>query len=373
MAAVSEFLGDRIVFRNLEPVDARLPCLDEIREAAGLKAGIIPRKSEPEYARAIVQLLRRARELVAPGRKIERLAFIGDTRMNDGMAFANLCAAGGWPGLAFIGSENSAPPEVKVEPAGNGLSLYLANRWAALEEFDRFCTGQSLPLDAAAAVVVDLDKTAIGARGRNARTIDQARVDAVYQTVAGLLGPGFDPAAFRQAYDLFNQPEFHPFTRDNQDYLAYVCLILSSGLEDRQALAGEVRSGRLVSFYEFIERMDDRRERLPAALGAIHEQVYANVQAGDPTPFKAFRRNEYRTTVGRMGLLGDDAPVEKLLAEEIVVTQEVRQMALRWLERGALLFGLSDKPDEASLPTPELAAQGWKPIHRAETHVVGEG
>src|SRR5574338_725806 len=199
--AVSEFLGDQLVYRNLEPADARLPCLDEIRQAAGLKAGAIPRKSEPEYARAIVQLLRQARKLDAPGRKIERLAFIGDTRMNDGQAFANLCAAGGWPGLAFIGSENSASPEVKVEPAGNGISLYLANRWAALEDFDRFCAGQGVPLDGAAAVVVDLDKTAIGARGRNAQTIDQARVKAVYQTVAGLLGPGFDPAALRQAYD----------------------------------------------------------------------------------------------------------------------------------------------------------------------------
>jgi hypothetical protein len=58
--------------------------------------------------------------------------------------------------------------------------------------------------------------------------------------------------------------------------------------------------------------------------------------------------------------------------EEIVITQEVRELALEWRSRGALLFGLSDKPDEASLPTPELEQQGYLPLHRSVTHLVGE-
>jgi hypothetical protein len=66
---------------------------------------------------------------------------------------------------------------------------------------------------------------------------------------------------------------------------------------------------------------------------------------------------------------GDSA--EQLLADEIVITQEVREMALRWKERGALLFGLSDKPDEASLPSPALAVQGHLPIHRVQAWAVG--
>jgi hypothetical protein len=69
----------------------------------------------------------------------------------------------------------------------------------------------------------------------------------------------------------------------------------------------------------------------------------------------------------RAGLL----PVQ-LLDGAIVMTQEVREMALAWREQGALLFGLSDKPDEASIPQPELAAEGCLPIHRVETHSVGE-
>jgi len=220
-------------------------------------------------------------------------------------------------------------------------------------------------------VVVDLDKTALGARGRNAHTIDAARVQAVKETVAGVLGAGFNQASFQQAYDLLNQPEFHSFTADNQDYLAYICLVLGSGLYKLEEVVAQVRAGRLVTFAEFIRRVDEQRQTLGTGLVDIHTQIYANVQAGDPTPFKAFRRNEYRLTVGKMGYLPDDTPLETLLKDEIVLTQEVRQAALTWQAQGALLFGLSDKPDEASLPTPELAAQGYVPIHRQETHVIG--
>jgi hypothetical protein len=220
-------------------------------------------------------------------------------------------------------------------------------------------------------VIVDLDKTALGARGRNDQVIDRARVEAVRRTVGNLLGSGFDPDGFQAAYDLLNQLEFHPFTSDNQDYLAYICLILGSGLYALEPLVDEVRGGHLVSFEQFIAGVDQQSGELPAELRAIHASIYELVQQGDPTPFKAFRYNEYLTTVGRMGNLEDIASVQELLASEIVVTQEVRQMALAWRDRGALLFGLSDKPDEASVPSDEQAAAGHQPIHRVETHAVG--
>jgi hypothetical protein len=72
-----------------------------------------------------------------------------------------------------------------------------------------------------------------------------------------------------------------------------------------------------------------------------------------------------------MGKLDDDASAARLLEQEIVITQEVRHWVLRWRERGALLFGLSDKPDEASVPCDDLAARGYRAIHRTETHAVG--
>jgi hypothetical protein len=369
-ASIREFLGDRIVYRSLVPVDHRLPALAQIRPLVGLPDGVIPRKSEESYARVIAHLLQHARALDRPGISIERLIYVGDTRLNDGNAFANICQSGDWPGLAFICSERDDLPQVEVVEQAGG-ALFLANRWSALKDFDRFCQERQHPPDERAAVIVDLDKTALGARGRNDRVIDGARVDAVRLTVRDLLGDGFDPGSFQAAYDCLNQPEFHPFTSDNQDYLAYICLVLGSGLYALDWLVDEVQAGRTRSFPQFIAGVDERVAHLPPSLRDIHAGIYANVQQGDPTPFKEFRHNEYLTTTARMGHMEDGASVRDLLAGEIVITQEVRQMAQSWAERGALLFGLSDKPDEASIPSREQAAQGCLPIHGLETHAVG--
>lgn len=370
-SSIHEFLGDFIVYRNLIPMDPRLPPLSELRPMVGLPEGAVPRKSAAEYAQVIVHQLRQARALERTGVSIEWLVYVGDTRLNDGTAFANLCRAGGWSGLAFIGSEQEAPPQVEIVDQEEGR-LFLANRWSSLFDFDQFCQDQGLPVDERAAVIVDLDKTALGARGRNDRVIDRARVEAVRQTVSDLLGRGFDPESFQRSYDRLNQPEFHPFTSDNQDYLAYICLILGSGLYNLEPLVDGVRAGEQAGFGEFIAEVNRRSSELPADLRRIHEGIYERVQQRDPTPFKAFRYNEFRTTVGRMGHLADGLAVSELLAREIVITQEVREVALSWRERGALLFGLSDKPDEASVPTAELAADGYLPIHHVETHAVGE-
>ncbi len=382
MSAVSDFLDDMIVYRNLAPVDGRLPSLNDLRPELGLPAHVIPRKNEADYARVVVGILNRARQLTAPGAQIQRVIFLGDTRLLDSTAFANICAAGGWPGIAFIGSENSSAPKVELETMPGGQRLFLSNRWAALDEclatelgmpsFPAYCAEQGFPIDPGTVLLIDLDKTTLGARGRNAATIDNARVQAVYETVAGLLGGSFDPQSFRSAYDLLVQPEFHPFTEDNQDNVAYICLILGGGLFQFDELLRAVRAGGMRSFRQFIEAAESRKAELPAALKAIHDEIFANVQAGDPTPFKPFRYNEYRITVARMGCQPDSAPLETLLAEEIVITREVRDLALVWKAQGALVFGLSDKPDEASLPGPALAAQGYVPLHRKSTHVVGE-
>jgi hypothetical protein len=358
------------VYRSLQPLDQRLPPLAELRSQIGLPVGLIPRKSAEDYARVIVHLLRQARALDAPGTPIDRLVYVGDTRLNDGNAFTNICRAGGWPGLAFIGCERGDAAQIELSEQREG-TLYLANRWAALSGFDQFCRERGCPPDERTAVIVDLDKTALGARGRNDHVIDAARVEAVRSIVGDLLGDGFDPAGFQEAYDCLNQPEFHPFTADNQDYLAYICLVLGSGLNRLETLVNDVRSGRVTSFQQFISEVDDRAAGLPGSLSGIHDSIYACVQQGDPTPFKAFRYSEYRTTVERMGWLDDDTPVAELMAKEIVITQEVREVALAWRAQGALVFGLSDKPDEASIPSKDLAAQGYQPIHRVATHAVG--
>lgn len=373
LSALADFWGDFIVYRNLKPADPRLPALAGLRQELGLPVGVTPRKNEPDYARVVAAILKRARQLTLPGADIRRVIFLGDTRLLDSTAFANLCEAGGWPGLAFIGSETAAPFAPQTERMSGGQVLYLSNRWAALDEaFRAFVVEQGFVIDEYTALLIDMDKTALGARGRNAAVIDNARVQAVEETAAGLLGEAFDLQAFRAAYDLLVQPEFHPFTADNQDYLAYTCLILGSGLETLEGLVSRIRVGEMRDFQQFIAEVDGRASALSPTLVAIHKEISANVQAGDPTPFKTFRYNEFRITSARMGWLPEEAPVEKLLGEEILLTREVRDLALDWQARGALVFGLSDKPDEASLPTPQLAAQGFVPLHHKQTHVVGE-
>ena len=368
--SVHEFVGDFIVYRNLEAADLRLPRLSKAWGTVGHRQGTIPRKSELSYARVVAHLLHAARALEVPRADVARLIFVGDTRLNDGTAFANLCAVGGWPGAAFIGAESPEPPRVEVVEQG-ATALYLANRWAALAGFEGFCRERGLLIDEGTAVVLDLDKTTLGARGRNDGVIDRARVEAVERTVAGLLGDEYDSAAFLAAYGRLNRPEFHSFTADNQDYLAYVCLILGSGLMGLDSLVAQVRSGEMASFRQFIAAVEGQAGRLLPGLREVHGEILGRVQAGDPTPFKAFRANEYRTTAARLGCLADDASLEQLLAEEILITQEVREVALRWRAQGALLFALSDKPDEASVPPPDLAAQGSEAIHRTATHAVG--
>lgn len=368
-ATLADFFGDLVVYRNLEPADQRLRGLKHIWPEIGLKSYRIPRKAEPEYAAAILHFLHQAQRARGVTKPLARLLYIGDTRLLDGTAYRNLRLASGWPGWGFIASEDAAAaPQAKIEG-----DLYLANRWAALSDFLDLVQARGGPLDEATAAVIDLDKTALGARGRNDRAVDAARVDGVRRTVEGVLGANFDELAFRAVYDELNRPRYHPFTADNQDILAYVCLMVVGGLYDYAKLIEEINCGQMSGFEPFIEACHQalrQRGASAAALRAVHDEVYGNFRRGDPTPFKSFRRQEYLTTIGRMDFLPDDTALDLLLREEITLTGEVMEAA-RWLRvRGVLCFGISDKPDEASLPMLVQAEMGYPALHQARMKIV---
>jgi hypothetical protein len=128
-----------------------------------------------------------------------------------------------------------------------------------------------------------------------------------------------------------------------------------------------IENGRLHSFEDFVELAG---KRIPPGtrLATFDQQFAGLVAAGDPTPFKAFRRREFDETAALLGSFRDDAAPETLLREELVLTAEVWKTARRWQARGALLFGLSDKPDEAALP---VEGSDTEPLHRIRTHIVG--
>ena len=371
-STVSEFLGDNIAYRNLNPLDSRLPTLDELRASVRIPDQGVPRKTSADYASLVSHLLKRARSLEAPKTKINRLIFVGDTRLNDATAFNNICAAGDWPGIAFICSEKrqDSPYHEILEQEENRL-LYLANRWELLKDFNHYLGTHDFPVDENTAIILDLDKTCLGARGRNDQVINQARVEAAFATVKDLIGSEFDAIAFEQSYNLFNEPEFHPFTTDNQDYLVYICLMVSAGLYQEQRLVEDIQNGKIFRFDQLMIDVQMQKDQLPAGVREIHKDVFARMRQGDPTPFKAFRAQEYLATAAHMGHLDAETSMDERLLQEIVITQEVRKLASDWLFEGALLFGLSDKPDEASIPSAELAAQGYLPIHKIETSVVG--
>lgn len=370
-STVSEFLGDQIVFRNLLPCDSRIPGLPDLREKLGFQKDFIPRKSTPEYGEVITEMVQAVHERLSPGISLRRVIYIGDTRMNDGQAFLNICKASGWQGIIFIGADRPGPVKTELEQI-NSETMYLATRWKALEQFETYLCEQEFTIDEQTAVLFDLDKTILGARGRNDKSIDAKRLEAANDTLFHALGTDYNPAVFRAAYQVFNQVKFHPFTADNQDYLVYICLIISSGLISQAELVQEVQNNLGGNFKDFLAYVDERSKVLPSKVREIHHNVYDRVQSGDPTPFKSFRYNEFKRTVQYMGCLPDDTAIEKILAEEIVITGEIRDLALRWKNQGALLFGLSDKPDEAVMPPAVLKAQGYLPIHQTLTHVIGE-
>ena len=151
---------------------------------------------------------------------------------------------------------------------------------------------------------------------------------------------------------------------------AGIALMVSAGVYAVDALLDDLGSKRLAAFEDFVAICASRIASVPA-LQPIQAEVAENVRRGDPTPFKRFRLREYECTVARMDRLPDDVPRERVLAEEITITGEVAEAMLSLQKRGALIFGLSDKPDEASWPRPELVGRGYVPLHRVKMKVMG--
>ena len=220
-----DFIGDLAVFRNLSPVDPQIPGYEQAWAEMGMPGPERPRKQDPDFARVLAWFLRRARALGGSRVELTELVYLGDTALADANAFRNVRAAGGWRGWGFIGAEKGESLAVDIRDG-----VYTANRWAALAEFAGWMREQGARLDASTAVILDIDKTALGARGRNDGAIDRARVAAIEATVAEALGLKFDQEAFRRAYAAINVPKYHPFTTDNQDYVAYICLMVSAAI-----------------------------------------------------------------------------------------------------------------------------------------------
>lgn len=367
---LSDFSGDMVIFRNLEPVDRRVPGLRSAYIDMELRTDQIPRKQDPDYAKAATWFLFKIQELRRARQPLGEVIFLGDTLFNDGQAYRNIAAFSRLRGACFIGAERpEQEPALTVDQDG----VYTANRWQFLADWVKTLREQGFALDQRTAVIIDIDKTALGAKGRNDKVIDRARLTGIFRTMDSVLGDSFDRVAFEQHYNELNRARYHQITADNQDYLAYICLVLNTNLISFDEMIQEADSNSLDNFEQFIRWVNSRMMINPSVgepLRETHEAVLSSVQSGDPTPFKRFRRQEYLSTLEYMGNLDDDASVEELLAGEITITEEVYELALWLKERGSAILCLSDKPDEASTPD-RRAAGNLAPLHRVETHRVG--
>ncbi len=370
-AKLSDLVGDFVVYRSLEPLDKRLRGLRRAHYQMGLQEKRVPRKQEMDYAKAARWLLQQAQTVRGQKHEIRELLCVGDSLYTDGQCYQNLRKLTDWRCACFIGTEEQEKSGcVDLREDDN---IYIANRWSMLGAWVAWLRNSGFTLDQGTAVILDIDKTVFGAKGRNDHTIDQARLEGIDRTMASVLGERFDRAAFRRHYTELNRPFYHCLTADNQDYLGYICLVTNAGLIQFDEVVEEVKQNGLDNFEQFVRWVDSRAMIQPVqseTLRQARETVSMAVRQGDPTPFKRFRRQEFISTVSHMACLPDDSAPETMLAEEITFTNEVRELA-QWLnERDCLLLCLSDKPDESALPS-DRTPSDLLPLHQLEAHLVG--
>ena len=363
-AALAEKIGERIFYRDLNPVDPALPRFAEAVRALGLQLSFPPRKTSEDYAKIIWHDLK-----LSADRPPEQILFFGDTPGNDGSVVRNLQKLSGTRVFGFIGSEKAdEPPLLEEKPP-----LFLANRWELVAQFLCKLPDFGFDPEAPTALLFDMDKTLIGARGRNDAQIDAARMAGVRNLIRETLSELWDDERFLFVYRTFNQSEYHFLTEDNQDYLAFVCLMVMAGVWDFDELLGLLIQQKITSFEDFLNRTSSRILRAPnAGLQRYFEEVLTGTSAGDPTPFKSFRFKEYEATVARMNATESTDPRE-LVQQEILFTKELVD-TLAFLQKKPNMtpvFCISDKPPESTFPPPELVAQGARPLHEIPLKIVG--
>ncbi len=348
-------------------MDKRIPGLQEIWKELGLRSNRTPRKAkDPEYVRVVLHFLERI-QAVRGQQPLARLIYLGNRQARDQATLAHLEQHCPWELATWLCEEDA---EVASNSTQHGPHM-LSNRWEAIVDFAAFLQSRNMALNAQTAIVVDMDKTIIAARGRNSDALNRSRVEGVKLMVQETLGDSFEEPRFQAVYGELNQPKYHFFTEDNQDYVTYIALMASALVYPVEDLLEDVAYGKVSSFGGILEIVDHRLT--DPRLKIIHEEVWTNFLLGDPTVFKSFRGKQYESILARIdGTPEAELDEETLLREKIVITREVLDFLRLARERGALLFLISDRPDETMVPDEALARQGHLPIHRLPIMVVGK-
>lgn len=341
-STIATITDDFVLYRSLEPCDPRLPGLAALREQLGLAPHSLPRKRHSDYARVVLAIIEAARKLHNLG-PASCFIVVGDTE-NDRQFTENLRSVSGLPTLGFIAADSDEAPSLtwKDDTAS-------ANRWHLIDEFMAEAPRRGIEIGPGLVALFDIDKTLLGPRGRNDPLINGARLMGGRAVGKRLLGDALDLDRLDHTYRSLCQSSMHPFTLDNQDIVVYTSLLICSDLVSLEEIAARAQQQPVADFASLLAETADR---LPEALREIHAMVQAAVAQGDPTAFKAFRHEEFRYMV------------EIMRNDQLTLCGELLALGEQLRAAGAICMAASDKPGEASLPSPEQAAEGLLPLHR---------
>ncbi|WP_298816590.1 hypothetical protein [Chloroflexus sp.] len=340
-ATIADLTDDRVIYRDLQPCDPALPGIATLRTVLGLPANVTPRKRDMAYAHVILALARAAQAL-RNGLPLTTVVVIGDTD-NDRLLTVHLQRVGEVAAYGFIGVDRPVAPATLEWVDG----VASATRWALAHQWAAELTAQGVDWSRTA-VLIDIDKTLLGPRGRSDGAIDDARAEAAVIVATELLGNRFDRSLFRRNYAELCRREWHPITLDNQDYTVAMTIFATIDVFDLPAIEVQLAAGLTPTLLELLIAA----QQVPAELEALRRQLIERIEAGDPTPFTQFRRVELVTTAARMA------------DGRLTLSGELFTLGQQLQAQGALLLAASDKPAESALPTPEQVAAGLLPLHR---------
>ncbi|RRR66563.1 MAG: hypothetical protein EI684_20540 [Candidatus Viridilinea halotolerans] len=344
---IADLTGDAVLYRDLEPCDAALPRLATLRTALRMPpATMPPRKRDRDYARLALALALAARRHYG-GPPLTALAVIGDTE-NDRLLATHLAALGELPTYGFIGEDRP----VAAESIAWQTNIATATRWHLIHAWAATLEERGVNW-ASTALLIDLDKTLLGPRGRSDGAIDDARAEGAL-VIAHTIYPQLDVPAFRRNYAELCRQEWHGYTLDNQDYVVATALFAAAGALDLVALRRAIDAERTPTF---AEELQASAAQLPSGLLPLHQELSSRVADGDPTPFKAFRRAELTATLERMA------------DGRLTLCSEIYHLGLRLKAQGTLCLAASDKPTESAIPSAEQQALGMLPLHRMPAQV----
>jgi hypothetical protein len=330
-----------------------LPRLAELRACLGLPENTLPRKRDADYGRVVFELLKRA-QAQRSDLLLDVILVVGDTD-NDRRMAAHLRTASSLPVYAFIGADK---PDQEPGYSWQGDTA-TATRWALLDDWRKQVAWQHAPESGVlpwgqTALLLDIDKTLLGPRGRYDDQINEARAEAAFRVAQVLFGDDLSEEGFSTLYNTLCGSEFHVLTLDNQDYVVYITLLLASGILPVSEFVAGMNNDTLSNFSRLLEAVTPR---IPAPLVSLHAEIRTLHEAGDPTPFKAFRRTELAATAARM------------VSGRLTLCRELVALAQWMVEQGALCLAASDKPAESALPVPEQQEMGILPLHHTPARV----